>query len=62
MSIKHSPNPKALKSAAIFFLISGTIFIILTGISGKMAIFLPVGIALIVLGIVFWQSSKKIYG
>ena len=57
---KHTPNPKALKSAAILFVISGIIFILLSVIGGEIGIFLPVGVALIILSIVFWQRSKKL--
>ena len=59
MNSKHTPNPKALKSAAILFAISGIIFILLSVIGGEIGIFLPVGVALIILSIVFWQRSKK---
>ena len=40
----------------MFFAISGLIFIILSGV-GRI-LFLPIGIALIIISILFWQRSK----
>jgi drug/metabolite transporter (DMT)-like permease len=56
MSSKSSENSKSYKTATIFFAISGLIFIILSGVSG--IYFLPIGIALIIISILFWQRSK----
>jgi len=60
MNNKLSKNSKSYKTAAILFSISGSIFIILSVVSGKIGVFLPVGIALVIISIVFWQSSKKL--
>ncbi|MFC2034091.1 hypothetical protein ACFLTT_01620 [Chloroflexota bacterium] len=53
MNSKHTPNPKVLKSAAILFVISGIIFILLSVIGGEIGIILPFGVALVILSIVF---------
>jgi membrane-bound ClpP family serine protease len=60
MNNKLSKNSKSYKTAAILFSISGSIFIILSVVRGKIGVFLPVGIALVIISIVFWQSSKKL--
>jgi len=60
MSSKSSENSKSYKTAAILFTISGFIFIILSGVSG--IFFLPIGIALIIISILFWQRSKYLEG
>lgn len=60
MNNKLSKNSKSYKTAAILFSISGSIFIILSVVNGKIGIYLPVGIALVIISIAFWQSSKKI--
>ena len=52
-------DSKSYKTAATLFAISGLIFIIVSVISGKI-FFLPIGIALAILSIGFWQHSKKI--
>lgn len=59
MSNDPSKNPKSYRTAAILFSISGVLFIIVTAISGRIA-FLPVGIALVIISIVFWQQGKKL--
>ena len=59
MSSEPSKNLKSYKIAAILFLVSGLLFIIVTVISSNI-VFLPVGIALIIIGIVFWQQGKKL--
>ena len=59
MSSEPSKNLKAYKTAAILFSISGLLFIIVTAISRNI-VFLPVGIALVIISIVFWQQSKKL--
>ena len=59
MSSEPSRNLKSHKTAAILFSISGLLFIIVTVVSSKI-VFLPVGIALIIIGIVFWQHGKKL--
>jgi len=56
MGGKSSENSKSYKTAALLFAISGIIFIILSGVSG--IYFLPIGIALIIISILFWQRSK----
>ena len=60
MSNKPSKNPKSYKTAATLFSISGLIFIIIGVVSGKIGIFLPCGIALVIISIGFWQRSKKL--
>jgi len=59
MSSEPSKNSKSYKTAAILFSISGLLFIIVTAISSNI-VFLPVGIALVIISIVFWQQSKKL--
>lgn len=59
MSNDPSKNPKSYRTAAILFSISGVLFIIVTAISGRIA-FLPVGIALVIISIVFWQQGRKL--
>jgi membrane-bound ClpP family serine protease len=51
---KPSKNSKSYKNAAILFSISGFIFIILSVVSGKIGVFLPIGIALVIISIGFW--------
>ena len=58
MSSESSKNLKAYKIAAILFLISGLLFIIVAVISSQI-VFLPVGIALVIISIVLWQQGKK---
>ena len=58
MSSEPSKNLKAYKTATILFTISGLLFIIVAVISSKI-VFLPVGIALVIISIVFWQQGKK---
>jgi len=60
MSSKSPKNSKSYKTAATLFLISGLLFIIVGIVGGRIGIFLPVGIALIIVSIVFWQHSKKL--
>ena len=60
MSSKPSKNSKSYKTAATLFSISGLIFIIVGVVSGKVGVFLPIGIALGILSIGFWQRSKKL--
>lgn len=60
MSSKSSENSKSYKTAAILFSISGFIFIILSVVSGKIGVFLPIGVALVIISIGFWQRSKKL--
>jgi hypothetical protein len=58
MSSEPSKDLKAYKTAAILFTISGLLFIIVAVISSQI-VFLPVGIALVIISIVLWQQSKK---
>ena len=60
MSSKPPKDAKAYKTAATLFSISGLLFIIVGVVGGKIAIFLPVGIALVIISIVIWQHSKKL--
>ena len=57
---KLSKNSKSYKTAAILFSISGFIFFILSVVSSKIGVFLPIGIALVIISIGFWQRSKKL--
>ena len=59
MSSEPSKNLKSYKTGAILFSISGLLFIIVTVISSQI-VFLPVGIALIIISIVLWQHGKKL--
>ena len=59
MSSEPSKNLKSYRTAAILFSISGLLFIIVTAVS-KNIVFLPVGIALIIISIVLWQHGKKL--
>ena len=52
-------NAKRWRTAAIFYSIGGIIFIIVGAIGGRIGVFLPIGIALVILSIAFWQRSKK---
>ena len=60
MSNKSPKDSKSYQTAAMLFSISGLIFVTLGVVSGKIGIFLPVGIALVIISIVFWQHSKKL--
>ena len=60
MDSKASKKLKAYRTAAIFFSISGFIFIILSVVSGKIGAFLPIGIALVIVSMNFWLHSKKL--
>ncbi|GAI37526.1 unnamed protein product, partial [marine sediment metagenome] len=59
---------KSYRTSAILFIISGIVFIILgivtsiiVGIAtSRIAIFLPIGIALLIVGMGIWQKSRKI--
>ena len=59
MSSESSKNLKAYRTAAVLFLISGLLFIIVTVVSSNI-VFLPIGIALVIISIVFWQQDKKL--
>jgi hypothetical protein len=50
---------KRMKTAAILFSISGLLFIIVGAIGDNIGFFLPVGIALIIVSMSFWQYSRK---
>ena len=60
MSSKSPKDLKSYKTAATLFLISGLLFIIVAVVSGNIGVFLPVGIALAIISIGFWQRSKKL--
>jgi hypothetical protein len=59
MSDNPSKNPKSYRTAAILFSISGVLFMIVTAISGRIA-FLPIGIALVIISVAFWQQGRKL--
>jgi Flp pilus assembly protein TadB len=56
---KSSGNLKSYQTAATLFAISGLVFVIVSVVSSKIGVFLPVGIALVIIDIGFWQRSKK---
>jgi len=59
---RPSKNLKSYKTAATLFAISGLIFIVLGIVSivtGETPIFLPIGIALFIISMGFWQQSRK---
>jgi membrane-bound ClpP family serine protease len=60
MESKPAKDSKAYKTAAALFAISGLLFIIVSVVSGKIGVFLPIGIALIIISIGFWRRSKKL--
>ena len=60
MSSKQSKNSKSYKTAATLFSISGIVFIIVGVVSGKIGVYLPIGIALVIISMSFWQRSKKL--
>jgi membrane-bound ClpP family serine protease len=60
MSSEPSKNVRAYKTAATLFLISGVVFIVEAAVTRKIGVFLPVGIALIIIGTVFLQHSKRL--
>ena len=53
-------NAKSYKTAAVLFSISGAVFIIVIAVSRKIGVFLPIGIALLIISIGFWQRSKTV--
>jgi membrane-bound ClpP family serine protease len=57
---EDSKNYKSYRTSAILFLISGIVFICLSIIPDRIAIFLPIGIALLIIGMGIWQKSRKI--
>ena len=59
MSSEPSKNVKSYRTASILFAIGGLIFIIADAVSGERGVFLALGMAYFVIGIVFWQRSKK---
>ena len=60
MSSKPSKDSKSYKTAATLFSISGLIFIIVGVVSGKIGVFLPIGIALVIISLGFWQRGKEL--
>jgi len=60
MESEPSRDSKAYKTAAALFAISGLLFIIVSVVSGKIGVFLPIGIALVIISIGFWRRSKKL--
>jgi membrane-bound ClpP family serine protease len=59
MSNKSPKDSKSYQTAAMLFSISGLIFIILGVVSGKIGIYLSVGIALVIISIVFSNIVKS---
>ena len=59
MNGKLSKNSKSYRTAATLFSISGLIFIIVGIVAGKIGIYLPIGIALVVISMGFWQRSRR---
>ena len=61
---RPSGDPQSYKTAAKRFALSGILFIFAGIVSSfdsisKIGMFLPVGIAMIIISMVFWQRSKK---
>jgi membrane-bound ClpP family serine protease len=48
-----------MRTAEILFSISGLVFIIVGIVSGEIGVFLPIGIALVVVSMGLWQRSRK---
>jgi hypothetical protein len=44
----------------MLFSVSGVLFVIVTVVSGKIGVFLPIAIALLIISIGFWQRSKTL--
>ena len=59
MNNELSKNSKSYRTAAILFSISGLTFIKVSIVSGHIGI-LPIGIALVMIGIVAWERNKKL--
>ena len=57
---KSSKNYKSYRTSGILFMISGIIFTILSIVTSRVAKYLPIGIALLIVGIAIWQESRKI--
>jgi len=57
---KSSKNYKSYRTSGILFMISGITFIILSIVTGRVAKYLAIGIALLIVGIALWQESRKI--
>ena len=60
MESKQFGISKSYKTAATLFAVSGVLFVILSVVSGKIGVLLPIGIALVIISIGFWQRSKKL--
>jgi hypothetical protein len=58
MTRGSSDKPESYRTAATLFAFSGLVFILVAAVSRKVGVFLPVGIALIVLSMGFWQRSR----
>jgi len=50
---------KRMRTAATLFIISGLLFIIVGAIGDRIGVFLPIGIALIIISMSFWHYSRK---
>jgi hypothetical protein len=50
---------KRMRTAAKLYSIGGLILIIVGAISGRIGVFLPIGIALVILSMAFWQHSRQ---
>ena len=55
---QSSPGRKSYRTSAILFVISGMVFLILTASGGRIY-FLPIGIALVIVGLAIWQKSRE---
>lgn len=60
MSKNSSKETKRYKTSAILFSICGVLSIIVAIISSKIGIYLPIGIAFIIISIVIWQYGIKL--
>ena len=60
MTNKSSKDSKRYKTSATLFSITGLLLIIVGIVGGEIAIFLPIGIALIIISTIIWQYSNKL--
>lgn len=55
---RQSDESKPYRTAAVLFATSGIIFVILAGLARNVGVFMPIGIALVILSMGFWQRSR----
>jgi hypothetical protein len=52
---KQSENSKSYKTAAKFFAFSGCVLIIVGIVASKIGVYLPIGIALLIVSLTMWR-------